>query len=116
MFIGNDYLACLPQSLFFCNNAKSNGKKPFWLFVEGTQRDANFRVGLQKYIPAPLYKGGCHSKWATILAFVWIICFRFRFLVALWRLVWLLLLRSWWSALQEAAEVLWCVEFRFLQQ
>ena len=31
-------------------------EKTYWLFVEGTQGDANFRVGLQKYvIPTPLY-------------------------------------------------------------
>ena len=31
-------------------------EQPHWLVVEGTQGDANFRVGLQKYvIPAPLY-------------------------------------------------------------
>ena len=30
-------------------------EKPHWLFVKGTQGDANFRVGLQKYIiPEPL--------------------------------------------------------------
>ena len=31
-------------------------EKPHWLFVEGTQGDANFWVGLPKYvIPALLY-------------------------------------------------------------
>ena len=31
------------------------GKTP-WLFVEGTQGDANFQVGLQKQVvPEPLY-------------------------------------------------------------
>jgi len=49
---------------------------------------------------------------SVFLVFVWIIWFSFRFLaVGLW-----LLQRNGRSSLQEATEVLWLVEFRFLQQ
>ena len=46
---------CLPQSLFSAIMQNPMGKT-HRLVVKGTQSDANFRVGLQKYVnPAPLY-------------------------------------------------------------
>ena len=47
-------------------------EKSHWLFVEGTQGDANFLVGLQKYvIPTPLYTIGllfCNKRSRPLLA------------------------------------------------
>ena len=38
-------------------------EKTHWLFVEGTLGNANFRVGLQKYIiPAPVYIGPVYTR------------------------------------------------------
>lgn len=46
----------LAAELIFCSNPKSNVKIPL-AFCRGNQGDANFRVGLQRYvIPAAL----CH--------------------------------------------------------
>ena len=44
----------MTQSLF--SAIMQNPMEKNWLVVKGTQGDANFRVGLHKYvIPAPLY-------------------------------------------------------------
>ena len=48
---------CLPQSLFSAIT-QNPMVKSYWLFVKGTQGDANFLVGLKKYIiPGALYDG-----------------------------------------------------------
>ena len=39
-------------------------EKSHWLFVEGTQCDANFLVGLQKYAtPAPVYSQAAYRMY-----------------------------------------------------
>ena len=55
-------------------------EKTHWLFVKGTQGDANFRVGLQKYvIPAPLYCNIKNNGGLRVKGF-------FKMLLKLWHL------------------------------
>ena len=66
---------CLPQSLFSAI-MQNPIEKPHWLFVKGTQGDANFRVGLQKYvIPAPLDSNSiCCSRQFCSTALLLFLC------------------------------------------